>query len=74
MPLKTYLPDGDIDLTVICSANLENVVASAVRVVLKEQEVNGAAPFEVKDVHYIDAEVSQFTLPSKSNKERKKKK
>ncbi|CAK9326891.1 unnamed protein product [Citrullus colocynthis] len=58
VPLKTYLPDGDIDLTAICCANIESAVVSEVYAVLKEQEkINGASQFEVKDVHCIDAEV-----------------
>ncbi|KAJ7964311.1 PAP/OAS1 substrate-binding domain superfamily protein [Quillaja saponaria] len=57
VPLKTYLPDGDIDLTAICSQNIEDALASDVHVVLKREEHNEAAEYEVKDVHWIDAEV-----------------
>ncbi|XP_022997710.1 uncharacterized protein LOC111492589 [Cucurbita maxima] len=57
VPLKTYIPDGDIDLTAICCANTESAVVSDIHAVLKEQELNGASQFEVKDVHCIDAEV-----------------
>ena len=60
MPLKTYIPDGDIDLTAICCANTESAVVSDVHTVLKEQEINGASQFEVKDVHCIDAEVPPY--------------
>ncbi|KAK9940965.1 hypothetical protein M0R45_017597 [Rubus argutus] len=58
VPLKTYLPDGDIDLTVFAgSAPLEDVFVTHVHTVLKGEENNEAAQYHVKDVHRIDAEV-----------------
>ncbi|KAL6200474.1 hypothetical protein ACLB2K_030255 [Fragaria x ananassa] len=58
VPLKTYLPDGDIDLTVFTgSAQLEDVYVIHVHAVLKGEENNEAAQYHVKDVHRIDAEV-----------------
>ncbi|KAM4095958.1 hypothetical protein ACJW30_08G070600 [Castanea mollissima] len=57
VPLKTYLPDGDIDLTVLSSPSVEDAWVSDVHAVLREEEHNEAARFEVKDVHCIDAEV-----------------
>ncbi|KAM5583002.1 hypothetical protein ABKV19_003084 [Rosa sericea] len=58
VPLKTYLPDGDIDLTVFTgSAHLEDVLVTHVHAVLKGEENNEAAQYQVKDVHRIDAEV-----------------
>ena len=58
VPLKTYLPDGDIDLTVFSgSQHLEDVFVTHVHAVLKGEENNEAARFHVKDVHRIDAEV-----------------
>ncbi|KAG6677943.1 uncharacterized protein LOC122294956 [Carya illinoinensis] len=57
VPLKTYLPDGDIDLTAISCPNIEDSLVSDVYTVLKGEEHNEAAPYEVKDVHSIHAEV-----------------
>ncbi|KAK9279936.1 hypothetical protein L1049_013620 [Liquidambar formosana] len=57
VPLKTYLPDGDIDLTALSSPNVDDILASDVRAVLEGEEQNEAAEYEVKDVQFIDAEV-----------------
>lgn len=57
VPLKTYLPDGDIDLTAVSCPNIEDSLVSDVHAVLRGEEHNEAAPYEVKDVHCIDAEV-----------------
>ncbi|MCL7037044.1 hypothetical protein MKW94_007424 [Papaver nudicaule] len=57
VPLKTYLPDGDIDLTALSVPNVEDSLANDVRVVLEREEHNKSSEFEVKDVQYIHAEV-----------------
>ncbi|XP_042054531.1 uncharacterized protein LOC121799277 [Salvia splendens] len=57
VPLKTYLPDGDIDLTAFGGAHVEDTLADKMRSVLKEQEANTDAEFVVKDVQLIRAEV-----------------
>ncbi|KAJ9167467.1 hypothetical protein P3X46_022118 [Hevea brasiliensis] len=57
VPLKTYLPDGDIDLTAICSPAVEDALVTDVHAVLRREERSKDAPYEVKDVHCIDAEV-----------------
>ncbi|KAF8402502.1 hypothetical protein HHK36_010587 [Tetracentron sinense] len=57
VPLKTYLPDGDIDLTALSSQNVEDSLPSDVHAVLESEEENKDAEFEVKDVQYIHAEV-----------------
>ncbi|XP_010529933.1 PREDICTED: uncharacterized protein LOC104806642 isoform X2 [Tarenaya hassleriana] len=57
VPLKTYLPDGDIDLTAFGGLNLEEALASEVCSVLEREEHNGTAQFVVKDVQLIRAEV-----------------
>ncbi|XP_010931351.1 uncharacterized protein [Elaeis guineensis] len=57
VPLKTYLPDGDIDLIALGMPNSEDVLANEVRSVLEVEEQNKDAEFEVKDVQYIHAEV-----------------
>lgn len=57
VPLKTYLPDGDIDLTALSGHAVEESLANDVRAVLEREEHNKNSEFEVKDVQYINAEV-----------------
>ena len=58
VPLKTYLPDGDIDLTAFSkNQNLKDTWAHLVRDMLENQEKNENAEFRVKEVQYIQAEV-----------------
>uniref|UniRef100_A0A1J3FX79 Poly(A) RNA polymerase cid14 n=1 Tax=Noccaea caerulescens TaxID=107243 RepID=A0A1J3FX79_NOCCA len=58
VPLKTYLPDGDIDLTAFSTnQNLKDSWANLVRDVLEKEEKNENAEFHVKEVQYIQAEV-----------------
>jgi molybdopterin-guanine dinucleotide biosynthesis protein A len=56
--LKTYLPDGDIDLATFGSACSDESLANEVRAILESEERRKDAEFEVKDVQYINAEVS----------------
>lgn len=59
VPLKTYLPDGDIDLTAFSkNQSLKETWASEVRDILESEEKNENAEFRVKEVQYIQAEVS----------------
>lgn len=53
-PLKTYLPDGDIDLTVITSRPDVEYLASSVCSILEEQIYDGSL---IKDVQFVDARV-----------------
>ncbi|CAH2064377.1 unnamed protein product [Thlaspi arvense] len=57
VPLKTYLPDGDIDLTAFGGLCHEEELALKVFSVLEREEHNGGAYFMVKDVQLIRAEV-----------------
>lgn len=58
VPLKTYLPDGDIDLTAFCkNQTLKDNWAHQVRDILENEEKNENADFHVKEVQYIQAEV-----------------
>ncbi|XP_059659864.1 uncharacterized protein LOC132306489 isoform X2 [Cornus florida] len=57
VPLRTYLPDGDIDLTAISSPDVEEALARDVLAVLQGEEQNENAEYEVKDTQFIDAEV-----------------
>ncbi|XP_052173099.1 uncharacterized protein LOC127788633 [Diospyros lotus] len=56
-PLKTYLPDGDIDLTVFGGTSVEDTLVNDVASILEAEDKNRAAEFIVKDVHIIQAEV-----------------
>ncbi|PQQ05934.1 hypothetical protein Pyn_21567 [Prunus yedoensis var. nudiflora] len=60
VPLKTYLPDGDIDLTAICHQNAEEELAIAVCGVLESQPKDSL--FQFKDVRYVRAQVLQRFL------------
>ncbi|XP_015888728.2 uncharacterized protein LOC107423652 isoform X1 [Ziziphus jujuba] len=58
VPLKTYLPDGDIDLTAFSkNQNLKDTWAHQVRDMLENEEKKENAEFRVKEVQYIQAEV-----------------
>lgn len=60
VPLKTYLPDGDIDLTAFGGMNAEESLAQNVFAVLEKEDQNEDAEFLVKDVQLIWAEVPFF--------------
>jgi DNA polymerase sigma len=55
--LKTYLPDGDIDLTAFGGLYHEEELAAKVFAVLEREEHNLSSQFVVKDVQLIRAEV-----------------
>ncbi|CAM0873084.1 unnamed protein product [Alopecurus aequalis] len=57
VPLKTYLPDGDIDLTVIGNTSCDSTLIDDIYYILGSGEQNTDAGFEVKDLEHIDAEV-----------------
>ncbi|XP_058225624.1 uncharacterized protein LOC131334561 isoform X2 [Rhododendron vialii] len=58
VPLKTYLPDGDIDLSAFSNnGDLKDTWANHVHDMLKGEEENENAEFRVKEVQYIQAEV-----------------
>lgn len=64
VPLKTYLPDGDIDLTAFShDPNLKDSWANQVRDMLQNEEKNENAEFHVKEVQYIQAEVHPLLYP-----------
>ncbi|KAL0428751.1 UNVERIFIED_CONTAM: hypothetical protein Sradi_0501100 [Sesamum radiatum] len=61
VPLKTYLPDGDIDLTAFShNQSLKDTWAHQVRDMLENEEKNENAEFHVKEVQYIQAEVDNL--------------
>ncbi|CAI9107140.1 OLC1v1006432C1 [Oldenlandia corymbosa var. corymbosa] len=60
VPLKTYLPDGDIDLTILCWPRppaTGGSWAADVLSVFQKEENDENAEFVVKDAQFIDAEV-----------------
>ncbi|WCJ22397.1 PAP/OAS1 substrate-binding domain superfamily [Euphorbia peplus] len=58
VPLKTYLPDGDIDVTAFSkNQTIKESWAHQVRDILEVEEKNENAEFHVKEVQYIQAEV-----------------
>ncbi|KAH9314338.1 hypothetical protein KI387_022965, partial [Taxus chinensis] len=58
VPLKTYLPDGDIDLTIFSNfLNIEDKWPNNVRAVLEGEEYSKDAEFRVRELQYINAEV-----------------
>lgn len=63
VPLKTYLQDGDIDLTTVSIPPVVDTLVSDVYAILRGEENNQKAPYQVKDVHLIDAEVYTFLYP-----------
>ena len=58
VPLKSYFPDGDIDLSLFSKhQNLNDTWAKEICSVLESKEKSEYAEFHVKEVHYIKAEV-----------------
>ncbi|GLT94599.1 hypothetical protein SLE2022_123300 [Rubroshorea leprosula] len=55
VPLKTYLPDGDIDLTALSHQNLEEDLARDLCSILQDDKHDST--FLVQDVQYIPAQV-----------------
>ncbi len=59
VPLKTYLPDGDIDLSVFQSkgSSLRDTWTTKLSSVLEDEQRDPYAAFKVRDVQVIHAEV-----------------
>lgn len=57
VPLKTYLPDGDIDLTVVSNQNNEERIAGDICNILEGEEQRGTRFLLVSGVRYIPAQV-----------------
>ncbi|XVE90979.1 hypothetical protein DITRI_Ditri20bG0118800 [Diplodiscus trichospermus] len=58
VPLKTFLPDGDIDITALSHQNLEEDLARCIFNILQNEQQD--SEFLVQDVQYIHAQVDQF--------------
>jgi predicted nucleotidyltransferase len=59
VPLKTYLPDGDIDLAVFQGKGpkLRDSWTTELSTLLEGEGRNSSSLFRIKDVHVINAEV-----------------
>uniref|UniRef100_A0A0D9X2Y3 Polymerase nucleotidyl transferase domain-containing protein n=1 Tax=Leersia perrieri TaxID=77586 RepID=A0A0D9X2Y3_9ORYZ len=57
VPLKTYLPDGDIDITLLGNTSADSTFISEVRSILELEEKDYDAELELKGLQFIDAEV-----------------
>lgn len=56
MPLKTYLPQGDIDLTVLGISDINDLLHMVLQV-LRAEEKKKKETFKIQDIRSIDAEV-----------------
>lgn len=66
VPLRTYLPDGDIDISVFSSPNsrdassvlsLKDTWANQLLKALEAEQARSDAPFKIRDLQIIQAEV-----------------
>ncbi|RLN34651.1 uncharacterized protein C2845_PM03G16320 [Panicum miliaceum] len=57
VPLRTYLPDGDVDITVLGNTWLNSTFINDVRAVLESERENCDAEFKLTGLHFINAEV-----------------
>ncbi|XP_073024512.1 uncharacterized protein [Primulina eburnea] len=57
VPLKTYLPDGDIDLTVLRDPGACESLADDVLAILRGEEQNGNSEYQINGIQFIGAEV-----------------
>ncbi|KAI3806252.1 hypothetical protein L1987_22151 [Smallanthus sonchifolius] len=57
VPLKTYLPQGDIDLTVVSIHDWECNLPREVYDIFLAKQLLGNGEFEFKEIRFIDAEV-----------------
>jgi len=58
VPLKTYLPDGDIDLCIFSpDTSIKDTWATRLHAKLEEEQQSPHSPFKIGDVQVINAEV-----------------
>jgi hypothetical protein len=55
--LKTYLPDGDIDITILGNTAPDSTFISEVRGILELEEQEDGADVAITGLQFIDAEV-----------------
>ncbi|KAM3392162.1 hypothetical protein ACQJBY_013354 [Aegilops geniculata] len=57
VPLKTYLPDGDVDITIITNTNLDDSFVQDVCCLLAAEQSSEDAEFALRDIQVINAKV-----------------
>uniref|UniRef100_A0A804QHB9 PAP/OAS1 substrate-binding-related domain-containing protein n=3 Tax=Zea mays TaxID=4577 RepID=A0A804QHB9_MAIZE len=57
VPLRTYLPDGDVDITVLGNTWLNSTFIDDVRSMLQSEQENCDAEFKLTGLQFINAEV-----------------
>ncbi|EPS70249.1 hypothetical protein M569_04511 [Genlisea aurea] len=57
VPLKTYLPDGDIDFTAFRCPNLDDSIAYDVYALILREEEEKKGEYRIREPQFIDAEV-----------------
>lgn len=66
VPLRTYLPDGDIDLSVFCAQDVAQPIrdtwAMRLQGVIEQEQSSGTGPYKIGDITVINAEVSNRRL------------
>jgi hypothetical protein len=62
VPLRTYLPDGDVDITVLGNTWLNSTFIDDVRSMLESEQENCDAEFKLTGLHFINAEVQCIFL------------
>jgi len=66
VPLRTYLPDGDIDLSVFCAQDVAQPIrdtwAMRLQGVIEQEQSSGTGPYKIGDITVINAEVSNRPL------------
>jgi len=71
VPLKTYLPDGDIDLSIFCDVEVQQAYrdtwAKRVQATLEQEQHNRDARYPIGDVTVINAEVCSHQMESCHN-------
>jgi len=60
VPLGTYIPDGDIDLTILCYNDEEEAFAVEICKFLENRRRD--PDFQIKDILYINAQVNLYFL------------
>uniref|UniRef100_A0A453AP31 Polymerase nucleotidyl transferase domain-containing protein n=4 Tax=Triticinae TaxID=1648030 RepID=A0A453AP31_AEGTS len=55
VPLKTYLPDGDVDITIITNTNLDDSFVQDVCCLLAAEQSSDDAEFALRDIQVINA-------------------
>lgn len=59
VPLKTYLPDGDIDVSIFCqpTGSIKETWTGKLQEMLEAEQRNRKAQFKIGDIQVINAEV-----------------